>query len=64
MSIYYKDKGEWQYNLTSKPHNAPEVNYGLLKAIYDGQKQIQKVIKLSKPTFVMHSNNSVYTKNG
>jgi alpha-beta hydrolase superfamily lysophospholipase len=62
MSIYYKDKGEWQYNLAWKPHNAPSVNYGWLKAIYDGQKQIQKGIKLSKPTLVMHSKNSVYTK--
>lgn len=62
MSIYYKDKGEWRYNLTWKPHNAPAVNYGWLKAIYDGQKQIHKGIKLSKPTLVMHSNNSVYGK--
>jgi alpha-beta hydrolase superfamily lysophospholipase len=62
MSIYYKDKGEWQYNLAWKPHNAPSLNYGWLKAIYDGQKQIQKGIKLSKPTLVMHSKNSVYTK--
>jgi alpha-beta hydrolase superfamily lysophospholipase len=62
MSIYYKDKGEWQYNLDWKPHNAPAVNYGWLKAIYDGQKQIHKGIKLSKPTLVMHSDNSVYTK--
>jgi len=63
MSIYYKDKGEWQYNLAWKPHNAPAVNYGWLKAIYDGQRQIHKGIKLSKPTLVMYSNNSVYNKN-
>jgi alpha-beta hydrolase superfamily lysophospholipase len=63
MSIYYQDKGEWQYNLAWKPHNAPAVNYGWLKAIYDGQRQIHKGIKLSKPTLVMHSNNSVYAKN-
>jgi alpha-beta hydrolase superfamily lysophospholipase len=61
MSIYYKDKGEWQYNLDWKPHNAPSVNYGWLKAIYDGQKQIHRGLKMSKPTLVMHSNNSVYT---
>lgn len=62
MSIYHKDKGEWQYNLTWKPHNAPAVNYGWLKAIYDGQKQIHQGIKLSKPTLIMHSDKSVYSK--
>lgn len=61
-SLHQSEKGEWDYNLTWKPHTPPSVNYGWIKAIRDGQLKVQAGISIGKPVLVMHSNKSVYTK--
>ncbi|TXI86985.1 MAG: alpha/beta hydrolase [Crocinitomicaceae bacterium] len=62
QSIYKGDRGEWDYLLALKPHISPPVNYGWIKAIRDGQKQIHRGVTISKPVLVMHSDKSVYYK--
>jgi len=61
-SLYYKDKGEWNYNLTWKPHISPPVNYGFINAIYQGHATVHNGLTISKPVLVMRSDNSVYNK--
>lgn len=61
-SLHKSKKGEWDYNLVWKPHAAPAVNYGWLRAIVEGQRKIHAGIKISKPVLVMHSDKSIYAK--
>lgn len=62
LSLHKTAMGEWEYDLTWKPHNAPSVNYGWIKAISDGQKKVQVGIAVGKPVLLMYSDKSVYTK--
>lgn len=55
QSLYYKDKGEWQYNLNWKPHIAPKVNLGFVRAIHRAQKLVKKGFVTNVPFLVMHS---------
>lgn len=61
-SLYYKDKGEWNYNLAWKPHVSPPVNYGFINAIHQGHETVHQGLIIGKPVLVMHSDNSVYNK--
>ncbi|MCC6412668.1 MAG: alpha/beta hydrolase [Saprospiraceae bacterium] len=61
-SLYYKDKGEWDYNLTWKPHVSPPVNYGFINAIHQGHETVHKGLTIGKPVLVLRSDNSVYNK--
>lgn len=61
-SLHRSEKGEWDYNLGWKPHKAPDVNYGWIRAICLAQQQAQKGFIIDKPVLVMHSNQSIYSK--
>jgi alpha-beta hydrolase superfamily lysophospholipase len=59
-SLCKNDFGEWDYNLTWKPHKAPVLNLGWINAIYQGHSKIASGIVIGKPILIMHSNTSVY----
>lgn len=60
-SLHYQAKGQWHYNLNWKPHKAPAVNYGWIRAIYLGQQQIKQKLDINWPVLVMHSDSSCQT---
>ena len=53
--LHQAAKGEWDYNLQWKPHIAPKVNLGWIRAIYNGQKALQKPFSVQQPVLVMHA---------
>lgn len=57
-SLHKAQKGEWEYNLTWKPHVVPNVNAGWINAIHKGHLKIKKGIHLTCPIIVMHSDKS------
>ncbi|MDL2255510.1 alpha/beta hydrolase [Parabacteroides sp. OttesenSCG-928-K15] len=59
-SIHRSFDGEWDYNLAWKPHLAPKVNVGWLRAIYQGQKELKTPFPIDKPVLVLHSDKSVH----
>jgi alpha-beta hydrolase superfamily lysophospholipase len=61
-SLHKNYKGEWEYNLAWKPNIPPTPNFGWIRAIHLGHKQVKKGLKLGKPILVMHSNQSIYEK--
>lgn len=61
-SLHSEKKGEWDYNLAWKPHLVPALNAGWINAIYQGHAQIKKGIILTRPILVMHSHQSIYSK--
>lgn len=61
-SLHQKDKGEWSYDLKWKPHLAPKVNFGFIRAIHKAQKPIQKGVTIKVPVLVMHAAESSYPK--
>lgn len=58
-SIYRGESGEWEYDLGWKPHIAPKVNLGWIRAIYRGQQELKKPYAITVPVLVMHSTRSV-----
>ncbi|MEI7982329.1 MAG: alpha/beta hydrolase [Bacteroidota bacterium] len=62
-SLHKSEQGEWDYNLTWKPHKAPLVNWGFLRAMHLAQKKVMKGTKIDVPVLIMHSDNSLYKKN-
>lgn len=59
-SLHRTAYGEWDYKLEWKPHIAPLVNMGWIRAIYLAQQAIWKGIRLNVPVLVLHSEKSVY----
>lgn len=62
-SIHADEYGEWDYNLLWKPHIAPKVNLGWIRAIYRGQKELKTPFGISKPVLVLHSARTVSDMN-
>lgn len=61
-SLHDSEQGEWSYDLTWKPHVAPYVNYGWIRAIYHAQQAVRSGKKIPVPVLVIHSMHSVYPK--
>ncbi|MNQ17765.1 lysophospholipase L2 [compost metagenome] len=59
-SLHKNDHGEWDYNLSWKPHIAPNLTAGWINAIYQGHLRIGKGIKINKPILILHSLKSVF----
>lgn len=62
-SLHKEKKGEWEYNLKWKPDVVPSINAGWIKAIHQGHLKIKKGVSLSRPILIMHSHQSIYSKN-
>lgn len=58
-SIHKDYGGEWEYNLLWKPNVAPKINIGWLRAIYEGQRELNNDFEIAKPVLVLHSLKSV-----
>jgi len=61
-SLHKDAFGEWSYNLSWKPHEAPPVSYGWVKAMYDAQLKVSKGLQIGKPVLVLHAAKSVDEK--
>jgi alpha-beta hydrolase superfamily lysophospholipase len=57
-SLHRDAKGIWEYNLEWKPHVAPPVNQGWIRAIYLAQQKIKRRLAIPYPVLVMHSDSS------
>ena len=62
MSLHKGAYGEWDYNLSWKPHKPPLVNLGFIRAIHLAQKKVKKGLKINVPVLIMHSDHSIYEK--
>lgn len=62
LSLHKGAKGEWDYNLTWKPHVVPPVNAGWIRAIHRAQKVARRGVEIRQPVLVMHSNASIRAK--
>ncbi|MDP2235825.1 MAG: alpha/beta hydrolase [Bacteroidales bacterium] len=58
-SLHKNFKGEWDYNLNWKPHVAPLVNSGWVRAVYLSHQKIKQGIKLKKPTLLAYAEKSI-----
>ncbi len=58
-SLHQDAKGIWEYNLDWKPHVAPSVNQGWIRAIYLAHQKIKRRLAIPYPVLVMHSDSSV-----
>jgi alpha-beta hydrolase superfamily lysophospholipase len=58
-SLHKNYKGEWDYNLNWKPHVAPLVNSGWVRAVYLSHKKLKKGVKIKKPTFLAYAEKSI-----
>ena len=58
-SLHITAHGEWDYNLNWKPHVAPLVNLGWVKAIYEGQRKVRHGLSVNFPLLIMHPEKSV-----
>lgn len=61
-SLHKDAFGEWSYNLSWKPHEAPPVSYGWVKAMYDAQQKVSKGLQIGKPVLVLHASRSLDEK--
>lgn len=61
-SLHKNDYGEWDYNLNWKPHIAPEVNYGFIRAIHSGHQKVKDSLTIDKPVLVLFSKKSITEK--
>jgi alpha-beta hydrolase superfamily lysophospholipase len=61
-SLHKNDFGEWDYNLSWKPHVAPSINAGWVNAIHQGHLKIAQGVDLNKSILILHSRKSVYPK--
>lgn len=61
-SLHITGHGEWSYSLGLKPHIAPPVNLGWVRAVFNGQERITQGIQINKPVLVLHSAKSIEEK--
>ncbi len=59
-SLHLSGHGRFNYNLSWKPHVAPLVNAGWVKAIYEAQKRIWHGISINKPTLIAYPSRSYH----
>ncbi|OYU94484.1 MAG: alpha/beta hydrolase [Bacteroidetes bacterium B1(2017)] len=62
QSLLKSHYGEWEYDTTWKPIPAAPVNYGWIRAIHKGHKQVKKGLDIGKPILIMRSDKSIYEK--
>lgn len=62
QSLHRSGKGEWDYDLNWKPHTAPAVNLGWIRAIYLAQQEVKKGLYIAVPVLILHSARSVHEK--
>lgn len=58
-SLHVNDYGEWNYNLNWKPHIAPPVKAGWVRAVYFAQKSFRKGVSIRKPVLLMFPDRNV-----
>lgn len=61
-SLHSSEHGQWDYNLAWKPHIAPSVNYGWIRAIHMTQLAVRSGDEITVPVIVIFSMKSVYPK--
>jgi alpha-beta hydrolase superfamily lysophospholipase len=61
-SLHKDAHGEWSYSLGFKPHIAPPVNFGWMKAFHDAQEKVAHGLQINKPTLVLHAAKSIEEK--
>ena len=61
-SLHKDAHGEWSYNLGWKPHIAPPVNFGWIRAIHIGQLKLAQGLQIDKPVLVLHAAKSIDEK--
>lgn len=59
-SLHKNDHGEWDYNLSWKPHVAPYLTAGWINAIHQGHLRIDEGVKINKPILILHSEKSFF----
>ena len=57
--LHRGSRGEWEYDLAWKPHIAPRINLGWVRAIYKAQQEVRQSFEVRKPVLVLHSERSV-----
>lgn len=57
-SLHHSGHGLWEYNLKWKPHVAPLVNAGWVKAIFKAQKTLQSGIRIKQPVLLVFPSKS------
>lgn len=62
LSLHKDFYGEWDYRLDWKPHIAPNVNSGWIRAIHKKKKKVKRGLSISEPLLVIHSMKSIYEK--
>ncbi|MDP2721366.1 MAG: alpha/beta hydrolase [Bacteroidales bacterium] len=58
-SIHKQFHGEWDFDLTIKPIEGHQVDFGWIHTIYSAQKTLQKGLGIRLPILVMYSEKSV-----
>lgn len=61
-SLHKDAHGEWTYNLGWKPHIVPPVNFGWIRAVYQGQEKLAQGLQINKPVLVLHAAKSIDEK--
>ncbi len=57
-SLHKNFEGDWDFNLDYKPIKGFKINLGWVSAIYYGQKELQKGLKITCPILVLYSSQS------
>lgn len=57
--LHWESRGEWEYDLGWKPHVAPRINLGWIRAIYKAQQELKRPFEVRCPVLVLHSERSV-----
>ena len=57
--LHRESQGEWEYDLGWKPHVAPRINLGWIRAIYKAQQELKRPFEVRCPVLVLHSERSV-----
>lgn len=59
-SLHTNDYGEWNYSLTWKPHDIPDISLSFIRAIHQAQTKVHNNFKVNVPMLVLYSDRSVY----
>ncbi|NIJ55167.1 alpha/beta hydrolase [Dyadobacter arcticus] len=61
-SLHKDAHGEWSYSLGYKPHIAPPVNFGWIRAVHLAQVKVAQGLQIGKPVLVLHAAKSIDEK--
>jgi len=59
-NLHTSSGGEGDYDLHRKPHLAPNINLGWLRAIHRAQKELRKPFLIGKPVLILHSERTAF----